>query len=102
MYQQIIVDKPSVRVFNVGTVNQEAQMISENQQLAVTAAKRLYEKGLQASSVIRSLKKGGHALEDVAVAARQFSEIDAMLFGESWGGDALQQSKARQAFLARK
>jgi hypothetical protein len=74
-------------------------MINESQQLAATAAKRLYEKGLQASSVIRSLKKGGHALEDVAFAARQFPEIDAMLFGDSWGGDTSTQRAARRAFL---
>lgn len=74
-------------------------MISENQQLAATAAKRLYEKGLAASSVVRSLKKGGHGLDDVAFAARRFSEIDAMLFGEAWGGSALDQHKARRAFL---
>jgi len=68
--------------------------------VAATAASRLYEKGLPASSVVISLKKGGHALEDVAFAASRFSEMDAMLFGEAWGGDTLQQHSARRAFLA--
>ena len=74
-------------------------MRNENQQLAATAAKRLYEKGLSASGVVRSLKKGGHSLEDVAYAARQFPELDAMLFGDVWGGDEIQQHAARRAFL---
>ncbi len=63
------------------------------------AAKALYEKGLAASLVISSLKRGGHSLDDVAKAAMQFSEMDAMLFGESWGGPHLSQWKARRAFL---
>lgn len=67
--------------------------------LAQEAARKLYEKGLYASSIIRSLKKGGHSLQAVAHAAKQFAEIDAMLFGESWGGGALEQRRARVAFL---
>lgn len=31
--------------------------------------------------------------------ARQFSEMDAMLFGEACGGDEIQQHAARRAFL---
>lgn len=70
--------------------------------IAKEAARKLYEKGLFASSVIKSLKKGGHSVKAVAHAARQFAEIDAMLFGESWGGDTLEQHKARGAFLETK
>lgn len=68
-------------------------------EIAKGAARKLYEKGLYASSIIKSLKKGGHSIEAVAHAAKQFSEMDAMLFGETWGGDSLTQRKARVAFL---
>lgn len=71
-------------------------------QIAKEAARKLYEKGLYASLVIKNLKKGGHSLQAVAHAAKQFSEIDAMLFGESWGGGVLEQRKARVAFLEAK
>ena len=70
--------------------------------IAKEAARKLYEKGLFASSIISSLKKGGHSMKAVAHAAKQFSEIDAMLFGEAWGGAALEQRKARVAFLEAK
>jgi hypothetical protein len=67
--------------------------------LAIVAATRLYEKGLRASSVVASLKKGGHSLGAVARAAHKLPTLDAMLFGESWGGDVLEQRAARCAFM---
>ena len=70
-----------------------------NWALARVAAIRLYEKGLPASSVVRSLKRGGHSLAAIAYAAQTFSEMDAMLFGEAWGGHILDQHKARTTFL---
>jgi hypothetical protein len=71
----------------------------DNKELAREAARKLYEKGLLASSIVRSLKKGGHRPEAVAAAVKFFPEMDAMLFGESWGGDVLEQHAARGAFL---
>lgn len=68
--------------------------------LAREAARKLYEKGLFANSIIRSLKKGGHPLEAIAHAVKYFPEVDAMLFGEAWGGDTLEQWKARTTFLS--
>jgi len=70
-----------------------------NWSLARVAAIRLYEKGLPASLVVKSLKRGGHSLASVAYAAKAFSEMDAMLFGESWGGSRMDQRTARIAFL---
>lgn len=71
----------------------------ETKQLTFDAAKKLYEKGLAASSVVRSLRKGGHALTDVAFAAKQFGELDAMLFGDAWGKNRSEQREGRIAFL---
>lgn len=67
--------------------------------LAERAAIRLYEKGLRATSVVASLKKGGHSLAAVAAAAHRLPTLDAMLFSEAWGGDLLEQRKARCAFM---
>ena len=73
--------------------------VNESMRLAQTAAKRLYERGLSASLIVRDLHKYGHPLSDVAFAVRHFPELDAMLFSQIWGGSEDEQRTARIKFL---
>ena len=68
--------------------------------LSADAARKLYKKDLSASSIVRSLRNGGHDLHAVAHAVKYFPEMDAMTFSDAWcGTNALESYKARGAFL---
>ena len=73
--------------------------IAGDTQLAKDTARKLYEKGQSASSIVSAMRHGGHSVHTTAEAVKYLSEMDAMLFGESWGGNEIEKHAARHAFL---